>query len=150
MKHLVLVAALAAVSACSEAPAPAEPAAVEEPAGAAPAATLAADQRGDGRTISAPNGVVLDGIEYWNAGRPLYDPAKIKAPLLITVGELANDTPPYMGQTIFPLATAGPWKRLAVLGGGTHTMLMERNRMLLFRTVQQFLEEAPPGKDALA
>jgi hypothetical protein len=29
-------------------------------------------------------------------------------------------------------------------------MVTERNRMLLFRTVQQFLEEAPPGADALA
>jgi pimeloyl-ACP methyl ester carboxylesterase len=113
-------------------------------------ATLAANQRGDGRTISAPNGVVLDGIEYWNAGKPLYDPARLEVPLLITVGEWDNDTPPYMAQTIFPLATAAPWKRLAVLGGGTHTMLMERNRMLLFRTVQQFLEEAAPGVDAIA
>ncbi len=69
------------------------------------------------------------------------------SPLLITVGEWDNDTPPVMAQAIFPMATAAPWKRLAVLGGGTHTMLMERNRMLLFRTVQQFLEEAPPGPD---
>ncbi|MEZ5857177.1 MAG: alpha/beta fold hydrolase [Hyphomicrobiaceae bacterium] len=110
-------------------------------------ATVAADQRGDGKTVSAPNGVVLDGAEYWNVGKPLYDPARLSVPLLITVGEWDNDTPPYMAQTIFPLAKSAPWKRLAVLGGGTHTMLMERNRMLLFRTVQQFLEEAPPGPD---
>jgi hypothetical protein len=27
---------------------------------------------------------------------------------------------------------------------------MERNRMLLFRSVQRFLEETPPGIDAVA
>ena len=69
-------------------------------------------------------------------------------PLLIVVGEWDNDTPPYMAQAIFPLATGAPWKRLSVLGGGTHSMLMERNRILLFRTVQQFLEEAPPDRGA--
>jgi hypothetical protein len=29
-------------------------------------------------------------------------------------------------------------------------MAMEQNRMLLLRTVQQFLEEPPPGPEALA
>jgi hypothetical protein len=29
-------------------------------------------------------------------------------------------------------------------------MMTERNRILLFRTVQQFLEEAPPGPEVLA
>ncbi|MFV0298581.1 MAG: alpha/beta hydrolase [Hyphomicrobiaceae bacterium] len=113
-------------------------------------ATLEADQAGDGRTVRAPNGVVLDGVEYWSAGRPLYDPARIEVPLLVTVGEWDKDTPPSMAQAIFPLACNAPWKRLAVLGGGTHTMLMERYRILLFRTVQQFLEEVPPGPDVLS
>ena len=31
-----------------------------------------------------------------------------------------------------------------MLSEGTHTILMEKNRMLLLRTVQQFLEEEPP------
>jgi hypothetical protein len=38
--------------------------------------------------------------------------------------------------------TNSPGKRLVILGEGTHTILMERNRMALFRTVQSFLEEA--------
>jgi pimeloyl-ACP methyl ester carboxylesterase len=112
--------------------------------------TVAADPDGDGQTVRAPNGVVLDGKEYWEAGRPLWDPARITVPTLVVVGEWDNDTPPYMAQTIFPLLTSAPWKRLAVLGGGTHSMLMERNRILLFRTVQQFLEEAAPGVEAIA
>ncbi len=28
---------------------------------------------------------------------------------------------------------------------GTHTILLEKNRILLLRTVQQFLEEPPPA-----
>ncbi len=113
------------------------------------AATVATDPAGAGQTVRAPNGVVQDGAEYWNVGRPLYDPARVERPLLIVVGEWDNDTPSYMAQTLFPLFTRAPWKRLAVLGGGTHSYAMERNRMLLYRTVQQFLEEAPPGPDAV-
>jgi len=113
-------------------------------------AVAATDPKGGGAFVRAPNGVVLDGVEYWNAGRPLHDPAQIRVPLLVTVGEWDNDTPPYMAETVFPLFTGTPWKRLTILGGGTHAMLMERNRMLLLRTVQQFLEEAEPGAAAQA
>jgi len=45
--------------------------------------------------------------------------------------------------SIFPLLVNSPGKRLVMLGEGTHTMLMERNRGALFQTVQGFLEEAP-------
>ena len=54
---------------------------------------------------------------------------------------------PDLAQALFPLIDNAPWKRLTILSGGTHTMLMERNRMLLFRTVSQFLEEEPPSVD---
>lgn len=92
--------------------------------------------------IRAPNGVAADGREYWNAGRPFYDPAKITAPALLVLGEWDQDTPPYMAQTLFPLLTASPGKRLVVLGEGTHGMWMERNRGALFQAVQVFLEES--------
>ena len=48
-----------------------------------------------------------------------------------------------MAAAIFPLLVNSPGKRLVMLGEGTHTMLMERNRGVLFQTVQGFLEEAP-------
>lgn len=113
-------------------------------------ATFAADSDGNGETLRAPNGVLLDGREYWGVGKPLYDPGRITAPTLLVVGEWDRDTPPFMAQAIFPLLTQAAWKRLTVLSEGTHSMVMEGNRMLLFRTVQQFLEEAPPGPEALA
>ena len=111
-------------------------------------ATFATDPKGGGKTLRAPNGVVQDGLEIWSAGKSVYDPAKITAPVLIVLGEWDRDTPPYMAQTLYPLLVNAPWKRHVVLSGGTHTIIMEKNRMLLFRTVQQFLDEAPPAPTA--
>lgn len=92
--------------------------------------------------LRAPNGVLADSAEYWQAGRPFWDPARITAPTLIVTAEWDRDTPPAMSTTIFPLLTASPGKRCVLLGEGTHTMLMERNRGALFQAVQVFLEEA--------
>ena len=108
-------------------------------------ATVASDHNGDDETVRTPNGVVQDGAEYWNIGKAIYDPAEIEVPVLVVVGELDNDTPAYMAQTVFPLFTKAPWKRLSILSEGTHAIMMESNRILLFRTIIQFLEEAPPG-----
>ncbi len=92
--------------------------------------------------LRAPAGVVQDGREFWGAGRPFYDPARITAPTLLVLGEWDQDTPPYMAATLFPLLKNSPGKRLELLGEGTHSMCMERNRGALFRAVQVFLEEA--------
>ena len=108
-------------------------------------ATVASDPNGNDKTVRAPNGVVQDGAEYWNIGKAIYNPAEIEVPVLVVVGELDNDTPPYMAQTVFPLFTKAPCKRLSILSEGTHAIMMESNRILLFRTIIQFLEEAPPG-----
>jgi pimeloyl-ACP methyl ester carboxylesterase len=94
--------------------------------------------------LRAPNGVVQDGREYWSAGRPYYDPRAITAATLLIHGEWDQDTPGYMAQSIFALLETAAWKRLVVIGAGTHTVIMEANRMQLFREVQLFLDEAPP------
>ena len=92
--------------------------------------------------LRAPNGVVADGAEYWSAGKPLYDPAKITVPTLLIAAEWDRDTPAYMRQTLFPLLVNAPAKRYVELSEGTHTIIMERNRLQLFRAVQSFLDEA--------
>lgn len=97
------------------------------------------------QVLRAPNGVLQDSRDYAQAGRPYWDPAKVRAPTLLVATEWDRDTPPAMAAAIFPLLTNSPGKRLVVLGEGTHTMLMERNRGTLFATVQAFLEEAPPA-----
>jgi esterase/lipase len=71
----------------------------------------------------------------------MYNPADITVPTLLTVGEWDKDTPPTMAQTIFPLMTNSPGKRLVMLAEGTHHMMLEQNRMALFRAVQAFLDE---------
>ncbi len=94
--------------------------------------------------LRAPNGVVLDFQRYWNAGKPTYDPAKITAPTLMIQAEWDQDTPPARSQGLFPLLIGTPWKEYVLLGEGTHTVMLEKNRMLLFQAVQAFLEEDGP------
>ena len=93
------------------------------------------------RAFRAPNGVVLDGREYQNAGRPIYDPSAIRVPTLLILAEQDADTPLYMAQTLFPLLTNAPQKRMVVIGDGTHVILTEKNRMQLFREVETYFEE---------
>ena len=108
-------------------------------------ATWATDPEGAEQNppvLRAPNGVVQDGAEYFGAGKPYYDPAKITVPTLLVVAEWDRDTPPYMAQTLFPLLVNSPGKRLVMLAEGTHTRVMEKNRLKLFEAVQAFLDEA--------
>ena len=58
------------------------------------------------------------------------------------LGEWGRGTPPSMAQTLFPLLTNSPGKRFVMLAEGTHTIIMEKNRMKLFEAVQAFLDEA--------
>jgi pimeloyl-ACP methyl ester carboxylesterase len=92
--------------------------------------------------IRAPNGVQQDGDEYFGAGKPYYDPSKITVPTLLVLAEWDRDTPPYMAQTLFPLLTNSPGKRFVMLAEGTHHVMLEKNRLELFRAVQAFLDEA--------
>jgi pimeloyl-ACP methyl ester carboxylesterase len=92
--------------------------------------------------LRAPNGVLQDGQEFFSAGKPYYDPAKVTVPTLLVVAEWDRDTPPYMAQTLFPLLVNAPGKRLVMLAEGTHTIIMEKNRLKLFEAVQSFLDEA--------
>lgn len=106
-------------------------------------ATFATDPVGATMTppvLRAPNGVVQDSRDYWSAGRALYDPSGITAPTMIVVGEWDRDTPPSLGLALFSRLTNAPEKQFVLLGEATHTALMERNRLSLFRQVQFFLE----------
>jgi pimeloyl-ACP methyl ester carboxylesterase len=91
--------------------------------------------------LRAPNGVIQDVRDFWAAGKPYYDPAKIRVPTLLVKAEWDQDTPAYMAQALFPLLTNAPRKRYVEIGEGTHTVIMEKNRMQLFREVQMFLDE---------
>jgi len=110
------------------------------------AATLATDPWGSKQTppvIRAPNGVFAD-LQTPGEWTPPYDPAAIKAPTLLIKAEWDADTPSYMAQTLFPLLVNALRKQYVEIGEGTHSIMLERNRMHLFRTVQAFLDV--PGK----
>ena len=91
--------------------------------------------------LRAPNGVVADGLRYWGKGEIPWKPEDIKVPVLLIKAEWDQDTPSYMAQNLFPKLTGAPYKRYVELGEGTHTIIMEKNRMNLFREVQLFLDE---------
>lgn len=108
------------------------------------AATLATDPVGAAGSppcLRAPNGVVADGLRYWGAGHIPWKPENIRVPVLLVKAEWDSDTPAYMAHNLFPRLTGAPCKRYVELGEGTHTLLMERNRLHLFREVQRFLDE---------
>jgi pimeloyl-ACP methyl ester carboxylesterase len=108
-------------------------------------ATFATDPVGAKMTppvVRAPNGVIQDSTEFFGANKAYYDPSKITVPTLLIHAEWDKDTPPYMAQTLFPLLVNSPGKRYVALPEGTHSIIMERNRMMLFEAVQAFLDEA--------
>ena len=92
--------------------------------------------------IQAPNGVLQDLRGAWARGTALYDASDITAPTLLVVAEWDADTPLARAQGVFAALTRAPRKRLVVIGEGTHTVIMEKNRMQLFEEVQLFLDEA--------
>ena len=97
--------------------------------------------------LRAPNGVLADSRAYWNAGKPLYDPAEIQVPTFLAHGEWDADAPDDMLYAVFARLTHAPYKRYVQIGEGTHTVMMEKNRMQLFESVQQFLDESlQPGE----
>lgn len=107
-------------------------------------ATWATDPDGAKRNppvLRAPNGVVQDLRTYWTADKPQYDPAAIKVPTMLIHAEWDADLPSYQAQAYFARLTNAPYKRFVELGEGTHTVMMEKNRMQFFHEVMAFLEE---------
>ena len=62
-------------------------------------------------------------------------------PTLLVNAEWDADTPTYMAAALFPRLVNAPYKRYVEIGEGTHTVIMEKNRMQLFREVQLFLDD---------
>ncbi len=110
-------------------------------------ATFATDQEGAKQSppvLRAPNGVIADSKDYWQAGKALYDPGEIRVPTLLIHAEWDADLPSYQAQEYFSKLTHAPYKRFIELGEGTHTVIMEKNRMQFFREVAGFLMESDP------
>jgi pimeloyl-ACP methyl ester carboxylesterase len=107
-------------------------------------ATFATDPVGSKQNppvLRAPNGTLRDTKEYWSSGKPYYDPAQIKVPVLIAHAEWDQDLPNPMPREVFSRLTSAPYRRLVEIGEGTHTVIMEKNRDQLFNEVRLFLDE---------
>jgi pimeloyl-ACP methyl ester carboxylesterase len=110
-------------------------------------ATWATDPVGANQTppvLRAPNGVLQDFRTYWIAGKPQYDPADIRVPTLLIHAEWDADLPSDQARGYFARLTNAPYKRFVEIGEGTHTIIMEKNRMQLFHEVMNFLTETDP------
>jgi pimeloyl-ACP methyl ester carboxylesterase len=94
--------------------------------------------------LRAPNGVLADLRAYWLVGKPQYDPGNIRVPTLLIHAEWDADLPSYQAQNFFTRLTHTPYKRFVELGEGTHTIMMEKNRLQFFREVSNFLNEVDP------
>ena len=110
-------------------------------------ATWATDPIGSKQTppvLRAPNGVLQDLRTYWAAGKAQYDPGDIRVPTLLIHAEWDADLPSDQAHAYFAKLTNTPYKRFVEIGEGTHTIIMEKNRMQFFREVMNFLGEADP------
>ncbi len=108
-------------------------------------AVLATDPEGARQSppvVRSPNGAPHDSRAHWASGKPYYDPAEIAAPTLIVHGEWDGLLPLSMAEAIFAKLVRAPQKRLVEIGEGTHLLLLEKNRLQLFREVQLFLDES--------
>jgi pimeloyl-ACP methyl ester carboxylesterase len=94
--------------------------------------------------LRAPNGAIADALAYWAAGKAHYDPGKITVPTFLIHAEWDFDLPSYQAREVFAALTNAPYKRLVEIGEGTHTVMLEKNRMQFFREIIGFLDEENP------
>ncbi|MDE2179785.1 MAG: alpha/beta fold hydrolase [candidate division NC10 bacterium] len=91
-------------------------------------------------SIQVPNGPYIDWHEI-HAGRSLFDPARIKAPTMIVRGSAEELMTNEAADELLQRLTSAPFKRRLDIGDSTHYALLEKNRLQLYRGVQNFLEE---------
>src|ERR1700733_7822759 len=94
--------------------------------------------------LRAPNGVIADVLAYWAAGMARYDPGKITVPTFLVHAEWDHDLPSYQAHEYFAAQKNAPYKRLVEIGEGTHTVMLEKNRMQFFSEIIGFLDEDEP------
>ena len=94
--------------------------------------------------LRAPNGVIADALAWWTAGKPHYDPGQITVPTFLIHAEWDFDLPSYQARDYFAALKNVPYKRLVEIGEGTHTVMLEKNRMQFFREIMGFLDEENP------
>ncbi|WP_085072376.1 alpha/beta hydrolase [Pantoea alhagi] len=92
-------------------------------------------------SFRASNGPVQDIRDYWTKGKPYYDPADIRVPLLLIHGEWDRDVPVAVTQDLFLHMTGSPDKRWLEIGEATHMVVLEKNRHKVFDALANFFSE---------
>jgi pimeloyl-ACP methyl ester carboxylesterase len=91
-------------------------------------------------TVKIPNGRAADTADI-ERGRFTYDPALIRAPTLIVMGEFDAIATFPGAQWLLKALTHAPERRLVVIGHGSHTIQYETERTQLYRVMADFLNE---------
>ena len=93
--------------------------------------------------VRAPNGRAAGLRAYWIGGKPQYDPADIRSDPARSrrVGRRPAER---SGRSYFAKLTSAPYKRFVEIGEGTHSIIMEKNRMQFFRESHEFPERGDP------
>lgn len=109
-------------------------------------ASLASDPAGAATgVLRAPNGPIADIREHWSQGRPVYDPGRITASVLLVHAEWDAEVPLETAQAYFLALTNARYRRWVEIGEGTHMVLLERQRLQAFRAISGFLSESEPA-----
>ncbi|PJK31456.1 alpha/beta fold hydrolase [Minwuia thermotolerans] len=95
--------------------------------------------RHDPPRLRAPTGVVKDVQQHWLKGDPTYDPGRIRCPTMVVVGEWDRETTPEQGLEVFSRLTGTAERRFTMIGGGTHSLLLENQRHQLRDVVAGWL-----------
>ncbi|MBS1600198.1 MAG: alpha/beta fold hydrolase [Bacteroidetes bacterium] len=99
--------------------------------------TLAVQNKSD--SVRFPNGYAPD-VEYMLHNKPYYNPADIKAPVLIIRGEWDAYPNNADGEKLFTSLENAPYKKYVVIEKGTHVMHLEKSRYQLYDETLHFLK----------
>lgn len=91
--------------------------------------------------MRAVNGPVQDTRTYWGANNPYYDPANITVPVHLIHGEWDFDVPIELAFDYFQRLTSAPYKSWVEIGEASHMMLLEKNRLQVFKSIVAFFDE---------
>jgi pimeloyl-ACP methyl ester carboxylesterase len=88
--------------------------------------------------VKTPSGAFQDIYDAW-AGELAYDPALVRAPVVIIRGEWDQMSSEQDAKWLFHALKASPIRRIVTISRGTHLMHLEESRYALYRETQTFL-----------
>jgi pimeloyl-ACP methyl ester carboxylesterase len=89
--------------------------------------------------VKVPCGAFQDIFDAW-AGRPAYDPALVRAPVMLIRGAWDSYCTDADARWLCDAMAASPLRRDVKIARATHLMHLEENRIALYREAQAFLE----------